>query len=165
MVSRQQVSGPILSKGKAPRKLNGTTHEAFNLATINGARAVKMATLIGSIALGKKADLVVIDGTSPGMVAAYEMDPVTAVVRHSDSADCHWVIINGKIRKSDGKLVPIKKVDYEGNGDGKSMEWPEIRHELVRSRAEIQKRIEKLNMPKAEELFKQIFYIQEENLI
>lgn len=39
-----------------------------------------MEDKIGSIAVGKKAELVVFDGLSPAMFGAAEQDPVTAIV-------------------------------------------------------------------------------------
>lgn len=58
------------------------TLDAFNLATIKGARAAGLSDKIGSIAVGKFADLVFWDRNRPGMLAAAEHDPIAAIVHH-----------------------------------------------------------------------------------
>lgn len=49
--------------------------EAYNLGTIQGARVIGMEADIGSIAVGKKADLVMFGSQTPGIVVAAERIP------------------------------------------------------------------------------------------
>ena len=57
----------------------------------------------GSLAPGKQADVVVIDGQAPG--TAPVIDPVATVVLAADVSNVDTVIIAGKVHKRDGKLV------------------------------------------------------------
>ncbi|KAJ6563570.1 hypothetical protein DFH09DRAFT_1158419 [Mycena vulgaris] len=79
---------------------------AFNLGTIMGARAVGMGAEIGSIRVGKRADLVVFDAQSPGMVCAADHDPVAAIVLHASVRDVET-------------LCPVDA------GGGAEVGWPE----------------------------------------
>lgn len=50
-----------------PKNTYHATHEAYNLGTVRGARALNMEADVGSISVGKKADLVEFDTLSPAM--------------------------------------------------------------------------------------------------
>lgn len=66
--ARGTYNEPFLAQGKVPAKVYKTVEEAFHLGTINGARAIGTENKFGSIAVGKLADLVVFDASSPSMV-------------------------------------------------------------------------------------------------
>lgn len=55
----------VLKEGLKPPKHNKfTSADAFRLATLGGAECLNMSHLIGSIEVGKKADIVIFDATS-----------------------------------------------------------------------------------------------------
>jgi imidazolonepropionase-like amidohydrolase len=83
------------------------TIDVFNLATIKGARAAGLGDKIGSITVGKFADLVFWYKNTPGMIAAAEQDPVAAIIHHSSLRDVKSVMIDGMFRKRDCKLLPV----------------------------------------------------------
>ena len=116
-----------------------TVEQAFNLATIQGARAARLDRQVGSIAVGKKADLVIFDGTTPSMVCGARHDPLTAVVLHSTARDVETVIVNGVVRKEKGVLRPVKV-------DGREKSWADVARELVASYEELEKRIATLRL-------------------
>ncbi|KAF4610385.1 hypothetical protein G7Y89_g15733 [Cudoniella acicularis] len=60
--SRAAYNQLFIDQGKVPKKVNIEVEEVFNLGTIKGARAVGMEEEIGSLAVGKRADIVVFDG-------------------------------------------------------------------------------------------------------
>ncbi|KAJ7119107.1 hypothetical protein C8R44DRAFT_841381 [Mycena epipterygia] len=146
--------------GKVPRVISNTVEDAYNLGTIMGARAVGMGTEIGSIAVGKLADLVVFDGESPAMVCAAEHDPVAAIVQHASVRDVEMVIVDGKIRKVGGKLVPV-----EVGEEGKLMQWKEVAKELLKSRQRLQEEINKLDMEAATKAAVAAFHIDPTNIV
>ena len=124
-----------------------TVEQAFNLATIHGARAARLEKEVGSIAVGKKADLVILDGMSPTMVCGGRHDPLTAVVLHSTPRDIETVIVNGVIRKDKGLLLPVTV-------DGQQKDWAELAKQLTASYEVIQKKIASLRLGEREgELF------------
>jgi hypothetical protein len=137
----------FLAQGKSPLSVHYTAEEAFNLSTIRGARAAKMADKVGSIAEGKQADLVIFSGTSPGMIAAAQHDPVAAVILHSSPGDIEHVVIDGVLRKRAGKLidVDVEEQSQEFVGQQK-LAWADVAKEVIARREVLQKKIEKINM-------------------
>ena len=87
---------------KEPQKMNATVEDAFNLGTILGAKAVGMSAQTGSLEVGKFAEMVIFDATSPGMICAAEDNPVAAIFQHAAVHDIDYVIINGQLRKDNG---------------------------------------------------------------
>jgi 5-methylthioadenosine/S-adenosylhomocysteine deaminase len=57
----------------------------------------------GSLTPGKQADVVILDAQSINMAPV--IDPVAAVVLCADVSNVETVIVNGTVRKRDGKLV------------------------------------------------------------
>jgi hypothetical protein len=154
---------------KAPIHLpeNRSVEAAFNLGTIQGARAVKMEDKIGSIAVGKLADLVIFETRTPGMVCAAEHDPVAAIVLHSSLADISDVIVDGTFRKREGKLVDVK---VEKNAlditNAQTLTWEDITNKLLESRTRIQKVVDGLDLKDArDKLIDQLFHIDRSVLV
>jgi cytosine/adenosine deaminase-related metal-dependent hydrolase len=96
-----------LSQGTMPDKVCRTTHDAFLMGTIRGARALGMENEIGTIAVGKRADILIFDALSPAMSPAAQFDPITAIIMHSSTGDIDTVIIDGIVRKRGGRLLPV----------------------------------------------------------
>ncbi|KAJ7621026.1 hypothetical protein FB45DRAFT_992146 [Roridomyces roridus] len=148
--ARGARNADFVAAGKTPRTLLSTAEDAFNLATIKGARAVGMEAEIGSIAVGKRADLVVFDAESPAMVCAGEHDPVAAIVLHASVRDIETVIVDGKIRKAGGKLAAVEV-------DGKLMEWKDVARELLKSRERIEEEYKQLDLETARKTALRVF--------
>ena len=148
-----------------PLTVGYSVEEAFNLATIRGAHAMKMEDQIGSIGEGKLADLVIFDANSPSMVCAGVHDPVAAIILHSSPADVDTVIVDGIVRKRDGKLL-IVQLDERGKQiAGKdSLAWKDVAQSLIRTREHIQSESEKIDMKAAEKKVMEVFYISENDL-
>ena len=125
----------FVEKELAPLKLNGSVEEVFNQGTINGARAVRMEDQIGSIAVGKKADLVVFDAASPAMLCGAQQDPVATIVLHSSPGDISDVLVDGNFAKRNGKLMPVQ-VDKSAEkiAGASTLEWADVAMELLSSR-------------------------------
>ncbi|EKD21234.1 amidohydrolase [Drepanopeziza brunnea f. sp. 'multigermtubi' MB_m1] len=104
--TRLRLYRKSLEAFKAPLNNPMSHNQAFILATYNGARSLRRED-IGIIAPGAKADIVVIDGESPNMLGW--KDPVGALILHSNVGDIEHVIVDGKFKKRDGKLL----VDFE----------------------------------------------------
>ncbi|MBA2382604.1 MAG: amidohydrolase family protein [Chloroflexi bacterium] len=80
-----------------------TVRQVLRWATIEGAMVAGIADRTGSITLGKKADIVIIDGGAVNVAPI--IDPVAAVVCAADISNVQTVIVDGRIVKADGKLV------------------------------------------------------------
>ena len=79
--------------------------DAIKLATINGAKALGLDSIIGSIEKNKKADLVAIDLNTIENQPIY--NPLTTLVYSSSRSDVSYVWIDGKLKLKDKKLVNI----------------------------------------------------------
>ena len=169
-VTRSHNNSRILSNGKFPRVIRPTTQKAFNLATIGGARAVGMSDRIGSLTEGKLADIVIFDATSPAMICAVQHDPLIAVVRHAETREINTVIVGGVVRKAEGKLLDVELEEEEiwatseqvdALAQGKKLTWGQVSEQLVRSRADIQERIDKSSIDAAEKVVMKMMGVEE----
>ncbi|KAL7795965.1 hypothetical protein V8C37DRAFT_372667 [Trichoderma ceciliae] len=129
----------LIEADKAPKHITLSVQEVFRLGTIGGARAIGMQDQLGSLEEGKLADIVIFDGLSPGMICAAEEDPVAAVVLHSSIADIDTVIVDGRIVKQRGSLVPVDlDLSMSDLKPAKTrLEWSDVAKELLQSRRRV----------------------------
>lgn len=80
------------------------------MATIGGARAVRWEAAIGSLAIGKQADLVILDASHPDAQALRE-DPYFTVVKCLRGRDVETVLVNGRIVMEGRRMLTV---DEEG---------------------------------------------------
>ncbi|MEO6952158.1 MAG: 5'-deoxyadenosine deaminase [Polyangia bacterium] len=77
--------------------------QALELATMGGARAIGRAHEVGSIEVGKRADVIVVDLVSPHIVPS--PDPISAVVYAAQSRDVRHVFVDGRQLVDGGVLT------------------------------------------------------------
>jgi 5-methylthioadenosine/S-adenosylhomocysteine deaminase len=82
-----------------------TFYDMLELATIGGAKALGMDKIVGSLEVGKKADLITFDLMNPYITPT--RDPITSVFLYGTPADIDNVICDGRFLKKDGKLTTI----------------------------------------------------------
>jgi len=75
----------------------------IEMATINGARALGLEAVTGSLTPGKRADLVMIDAS--GLNVAPVVDLESTIVRSATPANVDTVMIDGRILKRHGELL------------------------------------------------------------
>jgi 5-methylthioadenosine/S-adenosylhomocysteine deaminase len=75
------------------------------MATINGAKALHADHLIGSLELGKSADIIVLDADSPSLTPIF--DPHVAIVAAAGRADVYSVIVNGRVVVHEKRALTI----------------------------------------------------------
>ena len=80
-----------------------TARQMLEFATINGAYVAGLEDRTGSLTPGKRADVVLIDGRALNIAPV--IDPVAAVTLCADVSNVDTVIVNGVVKKRDGKLV------------------------------------------------------------
>ena len=95
------------------RTLDPTTMDALTvlkMATIQAARALGLDQLIGSLEVGKKADLIIIDTNKPHLTPMY--NPVSHLVYAAMGSDVSTSIINGTVVMENGglKTMDLRKV-------------------------------------------------------
>ncbi len=81
-----------------------TAEKVLEMATIDGARAVGLEDQVGSLEVGKKADLFIYDpGLSPKSIPLHH--PVSTLVYSGTHAAVETVIVDGNILLRDGEFV------------------------------------------------------------
>ncbi|KAK6515806.1 hypothetical protein TWF281_004396 [Arthrobotrys megalospora] len=146
-----------IDQGKNPSTCKQTVQHAFNLATLKGARACKLEDKVGSIAVGKAADLIIFDTETPAMVCAARKDPIAAIVLHSSVRDIDTVIVGGVVRKAGGKLLPIR------TGEGESCDWKDVVAKLDESYNLIEEKAKGLNYGVATQTLAAAFQLNWDN--
>ena len=93
-----------LSRGEVlPETATITCAEALQWVTTNGARMIGMEQSLGTIAPGKKADIILLRGGDLNLFPVN--NAINAVVRHATPGNVDTVMVAGNIVKRDGKLL------------------------------------------------------------
>jgi len=80
---------------------------AIDLATIGGARAMGMDKQIGSLEVGKRADLIVVSMSAARQTPVY--DPVSHLVYVTRGDDVRTTVVNGKVLMRDRKVLTLNE--------------------------------------------------------
>ncbi|MGB9202206.1 amidohydrolase family protein [Methanobacterium sp.] len=86
-----------------PTVLNA--EEVFKMATIFGAKSLGLEDQIGSIEVGKKADIILIDGKSPQLTPF--RNPISHIVYSANGGNVDTVICNGEILMQNRELLTL----------------------------------------------------------
>jgi 5-methylthioadenosine/S-adenosylhomocysteine deaminase len=82
-----------------------TVTQVLRMATVDGAALLNMLDRIGSLIVGKKGDLIILD---PGTVNfAPTFDAVNQIVLNAQPQNVEWVFVDGRALKRRGKLVGV----------------------------------------------------------
>jgi 5-methylthioadenosine/S-adenosylhomocysteine deaminase len=85
--------------------------QAFEMATIGGARALHMEKEIGSLEAGKRADLVVVDLDAPHLTPMYNL--YTHLVYSTKSSDVTDAIVNGRVLMRNRRLLSLNEAEIK----------------------------------------------------
>ena len=88
-------------------KNNIYPEKIVRMATIDGAKVLGLDKEIGSIEIGKKADIIFVDFDEVGLVPSYNI--YSSLVYNTDGSDVADSIIDGKIVMRNGKLVNLNE--------------------------------------------------------
>jgi 5-methylthioadenosine/S-adenosylhomocysteine deaminase len=86
-----------------PEFLSST--EILGMATIEAAKVLRMDDITGSLELGKSADIVVLDGSGPHMMAMQHLP--TELLRYGSRAEVRATIVAGRVLYQDGHFSSI----------------------------------------------------------
>ena len=103
--ARHQINAPAAAGFQAVLQQKVTVRDVFRMATINGARALGIDHLVGSLTPGKRADILLIDANQPNLAPI--TDPIASLVLQGQVSNVDTVMVDGKIRKRNGKLVGV----------------------------------------------------------
>lgn len=104
----------LLPKGALFNPTVVPAKKVVRMATIEGARAIGLDTLIGSIEIGKRADIITFDLSGVHNIPAYNILPdgiYSRIVYAAKSSDVNDVIIDGKVIMLDKKILTMDE-DY-----------------------------------------------------
>ena len=112
MFGEMRLAALIHKPGAGPKAMHAL--EVLDMATRNGAKALSWFEDIGSIELGKKADLVALDlngftNTIPTGQETRAEAIASSVVYSSRPSDVRWTMVDGRMVYSQGKVTTISK--------------------------------------------------------
>ncbi|BCK10375.1 amidohydrolase [Vibrio mimicus] len=81
--------------------------KVIDMATMGAARALHMEDKIGSLEVGKLADIIVIDTKAPNMVPIY--NPYSALVYSANSGNVRHAVIDGKLVMQDRAINTVNE--------------------------------------------------------
>jgi len=99
-------------------------HTLMKMATIDGAKVLGLEKITGSLEVGKRADLIVIDTNKPHLVPMY--NPYSHLVYAAGGHDVRHSIIDGRIVMEDRRLLTLDVEDIIGRSKEKAhkvKEW------------------------------------------
>jgi cytosine/adenosine deaminase-related metal-dependent hydrolase len=100
-------------------------NRVLRLATIDGARALGLESEIGSLEVGKRADVAVVSLDRLHM--SPEAEVISSLVYAAEASDVQTVIVDGRILMRDRTLLTLDEADVIADADAQA--------ELLMSRA------------------------------
>ncbi|NRK74090.1 amidohydrolase family protein, partial [Salmonella enterica subsp. enterica serovar Typhi] len=95
MFNEMRLAALIQKPIHGPTAMDAKT--VFRMATIGGAKAVGMEKEIGSLEIGKRADLAILNLHNFHTFPSYDVDPISRIVYSATRADVETTIVDGKI--------------------------------------------------------------------
>ena len=102
-IQRMIDNKPFADAHKPIESLSIAPHQALEWATINGAQMMGMENKIGSLSVGKQADIILI--RTDALNIRPVNDPVNAIVFYANASNVDTVYIAGELKKKNGKLI------------------------------------------------------------
>lgn len=106
---REMRSSTLIQKARLLDPTVMPAHKVFELATTAGAEAMGMENELGSLEIGKKADIVIMDLNNIYNSPCDEGDIISKLVYSASSHDVETTIIDGKIVMKDRKLLTLNE--------------------------------------------------------
>jgi 5-methylthioadenosine/S-adenosylhomocysteine deaminase len=112
----------LLAKGQSRDASAIPAFTALQMATLNGARALGLERVIGSLVPGKAADLVAIDFSAPEMAPCY--DPISHLVYVAGREHVSHVWVEGELLLEERRLTRINALELQA----RASQWQERIH-------------------------------------
>jgi 5-methylthioadenosine/S-adenosylhomocysteine deaminase len=107
MFNEMRLAAIIQKPNHGPTCMNAKT--IFKMATIGGAKAVGLDDQIGSLEVGKKADLAILNLNDFHLFPSSEVDTISRIVYSATRSDVETTIIDGKIVMENRIIKSIDK--------------------------------------------------------
>jgi 5-methylthioadenosine/S-adenosylhomocysteine deaminase len=82
-----------------------TMTQVLRMATVDSAALLNLSDRIGSLTVGKKADVIILDPGAVNFAPAF--DAVSQIVLNAQPQNVEWVFVDGRALKQRGKLVGV----------------------------------------------------------
>ena len=92
---REMKTASLLQKVRTMKPVEMGAETVLEMATIKGARALSLENQVGSIEVGKKADLILVDMRKPHLTPTFK--PISSIVYAAVGSDVDTSIIDGKV--------------------------------------------------------------------
>jgi 5-methylthioadenosine/S-adenosylhomocysteine deaminase len=92
----------------------------LRMATIEGAKALGIGNMTGSLEKGKRADIIIIDSNKPHLIPIY--NPYSHLVYSAKGSDVSYTIINGRLVMAERRLLTMDMDDIIKKAVSKSKE-------------------------------------------
>lgn len=99
----------LLAKGYSGNAEAVPAHQALRMATLNGARAMGLDQITGSLSPGKAADITAVDFSSSSLSPCF--DPISHLVYVAGREQVSHVWVNGRLLLNEGELVTLDEAD------------------------------------------------------
>jgi 5-methylthioadenosine/S-adenosylhomocysteine deaminase len=99
LIHKQHNSNPSLISAR----------QALRMATIDGAKLFGLDDKIGSLEIGKKADMIIVNINQPHMMPLYNIE--SQLVYSAKGADVETVIVNGKVLVENKQALYINEIE------------------------------------------------------
>jgi cytosine/adenosine deaminase-related metal-dependent hydrolase len=100
------------ANGQARHEFALTARDVLRLATIDGARTLGLDQVTGSLAVGKRADVIMVSVDAPNLGVL--TDPARLLVTAASPRDVELVVVDGRILKRDGAITAVDVADVTG---------------------------------------------------
>ncbi|OXM14197.1 5'-deoxyadenosine deaminase [Paenibacillus herberti] len=107
MFNEMRLAALIHKPEHGPTAMNARS--VFRMATIGGARAVGMEQEIGSLEVGKKADLAILNLNQFHTFPSFDVDPISRIVYSATRGDVETTIADGRILMDRGVMLTVDK--------------------------------------------------------
>ncbi|WP_190815913.1 amidohydrolase family protein [Saccharopolyspora pogona] len=106
-VTRWRDDQEDYARSTLPTVMRWKTRDALRWLTVNGARAAGVDDVTGTLAPGKRADIVLLDMSGISQAGWNRHDPCGAIIAQTNSGNVHTVLVDGRVVKRDGRLVHV----------------------------------------------------------
>ena len=105
--------------------------QVIEMATIGGAKALHMEESIGSLEVGKKADIIIVETQSANMMPNY--DPYATLVFQANPSNVDTTIVNGKVVMENRQMKTVELNDVRGAIDAMEADISAFAKELSKT--------------------------------
>ena len=98
-----------------PQRVSTSAYQALEWTTINAAETLRLEDRIGSITVGKRADLILVGGSAINQHP--HIDPVGTLVFQTCPEDVRTVLVDGKVMKRNGVLQSVNLAELTKHAD------------------------------------------------